>query len=767
MTKRIAIILLAALPVACSAPSDRKTDAEMDRFVSGLMSQMTLEEKAGQINLVTWDRSLIVDKPAREDASPESMKQLGQVEQTGAQQSTGVAAKIEKGAVGGIFNVGSLEERIRIQEFTMDHSRLGIPMMFGLDVIHGHRTTFPIPLALSSSWDMELIERTAMAAADEASSEGLDWVYSPMVDIVRDPRWGRVAESAGEDAWLGSRVAEAMVRGLQQGDIAQPQTVMACVKHFALYGAAEGGRDYDVADMSLMRMYNEYLPPYRAAVDAGAGSMMSSFNDVNGVPATANRWLLTDLLRDEWGFDGFVVSDYTSVGELVGHGIGDMKTVSARALKAGLDMDMVSEGLYSNLDAALKEGFVTEADIDKACRRILEAKYRLGLFKDPFLRMKRGVTERSKYQELALEAARKTMVLLKNDNNLLPLSPDTRIALVGPLANARFDLKGTWAGYGYTDEVVTIKEGMEKYVPGIRYALGSRITENPDMSKMIGYNPARYDQKRLVAEAVALARASDVVVAVVGESSKMSGESASLQELDLQKPQRELLEALEKTGKPVVLVLVNGRPLTLEWENEHCDAILEAWDPGTRGGDAVADVLFGEYNPSGRLTMTFPKKVGQIPLYYGMKSSGRPYIPFRKYRLGYIDYTIDPLYPFGYGLSYGTVAYSDIRAEKCSGSDAVARVSVTLVNESDRELVETPQLYIKDPVASVTRPMKQLKGFRRVSLAPKESETVTFDVTRDDLMFYDDKLNYIYEPGEFVFEVGCNAENTVSVSLNL
>lgn len=746
-----AAILMMSLPVDCiSAGNDGKTDAvlsdkaEMDRFIDDLMSRMTIEEKAGQITLVTYDRSFM----------------------TGETQSKGVAKKIADGKVGGVFNVRTLEDKINIQKLAVEQTRLGIPLMFGLDVVHGYRTIWPIPLALSCSWDMDLIERTARAAADEATSEGIDWTYSPMVDLVRDPRWGRVAESSGEDPWLGSRIAEAMVRGYQGESLDDPQSMMACVKHFALYGASEGGRDYDMVDMSPNRMYQEYFLPYKAAVDAGAGSIMSSFNDINGVPATANKWLLTDVLRGEWGFDGFTVSDYTSVGELTEHGLGNLAEVSSRALKAGLDMDMVSEGVMKNLDYCLENGLLTEADIDVACRRILEAKYKLGLFEDPYLRLGSEPVAREKYRSLALEAARKSIVLLKNDHNVLPLKKDARVALVGPLADTKWELMGTWAGAAaMAGEGVSIKSGISRYTSSLMHTVGAPITDNPGLARMIGVNIERSgDPDSLIAEAVSAAEKSDVVVAVLGENAKMSGESSSMTWIGLQPTQRRLLEALVATGKDVVLVLLGGRPMTLEWEDAHCAAIVDAWAPGLQGGNAVADVLFGEYNPSGRLTMTFPRNVGQVPIYYSMKSTGRPHIPFRKYRTGYIDCPQDPLYPFGYGLSYSQVDYSDMNASYDAESRSV-KASVTVTNTSDRAVSETVQLYIGDVVASVTRPMKELKGFSKVDLAPGESRVVDFTVPVSELGFWTPDLKYIVETGEFVVEIGPDSQRTLSAEV--
>ena len=743
--KLLLFVLLGILMLSGATPAAGSKNPEMDRFIDSLMAEMTLEEKVGQTNLLTWDGSL----------------------QTGAAKSTGVSEKIARGVVGGLFNVGSLKERIGVQTYALQNSRLGIPLLFGQDVIHGHRTIFPIPLGLACSWDMELVERTARTAAEEASSEGIDWVFSPMVDIVRDPRWGRVAETSGEDPYLGSCIAAAMVRGYQTGDLTSPDAVMACVKHFGLYGAGEGGRDYDAVDMSLNRMYQVYLPPYKAAVDAGAGSVMTSFNDINGVPATANKWLLTDLLRTQWGFGGLVVSDYTSVGELSNHGLGNLRQVAARALAAGLDMDMVSEGLYKHWKANLESGDVFLQEIDRACRRVLEAKYRLGLFADPFVRLRGRTAEREQAARLALEAARASAVLLKNEGGVLPLRKDAKVALVGPFADSKYDLFGTWVLAGDADEVVTVKDGMARYTRNLRYALGAIVTDNPNLARVIRYDVRGHgNPDDLLSEALAAARDADVVVAVMGETSGMSGESASMTDIGLQKTQRRLLEALVDAGKEVILVLVNGRPMTLEWENENCKAILEAWAPGVQGGNAIADILFGAYNPSGRLAMSFPVNVGQIPIYYSTKPTGRPYVPYGKYTAGYIDCLNEPLYPFGYGLSYSRVEYSNIRIDQQPGSECLS-VRATLTNTGDFRTTETAQLYIGDPVASISRPKKELKAFRKTDLAPGESKEVEFSITTKDLKFYNERLEYVWEPGDFVFEIGPDSKNTISIRFKI
>ena len=746
MTFRLLLCLaigvwLSARNVNASEPRD----AEMNRFIDSLMAQMTPEEKVGQTNLLAWDGSL----------------------QTGARKSSAVREKIARGVVGGMFNVESRQERIEIQKYALQHSRHKIPLLFGQDVIHGHRTIFPIPLGLSCSWNMELIERTARAAAEEASADGIDWVFSPMVDLVRDPRWGRVAESSGEDPYLGSCIAEAMVKGYQSNELARPNSVMACVKHFGLYGAGEGGRDYDAVDMSLNRMYQVYLPPYRAAVRAGVGSIMTSFNDINGVPATANKWLLSDLLRDQWGFEGLTVSDYTAVGELSNHGLGTLQQVAARALDAGLDMDMVSEGIYRHLDPLLKAGAVSMHDIDRACRNVLIAKYRLGLFDDPFIRLREQETNRAQTMRLALEAARESIVLLKNENRTLPLEKNARIALIGPFADNKSDLFGTWVLSGNPDEVVTVKEGIARYTSHLTHAPGAVVTDNPNLARMLRYDiQAHGDPEKLLNDALEAVRNADIIVAVMGETSGMSGESASMTDIGLQKTQKQLLEALVKTGKDVVLVLINGRPMTLEWENEHCKAILEAWAPGIQGGNAIADILFGVYNPSGRLSMSFPVHVGQIPVYYASKPTGRPHVPFGKYTNGYIDCVNAPLYPFGYGLSYSPVGYSDLQVSQES-HPGHCRVRATVTNRGEYPVLETVQLYIGDPVASVSRPKKELKAFQKVALAPGESKEVEFQITENELKFYNEQLEYDWEPGIFRFEVGPDSQNTLSYPIRI
>ena len=729
-------------------------DAKMNSFISNLMSKMTLDEKIGQLNLVTPGGAV-----------------------TGSVVSKDVDDKIRKGSVGGLFGITGPDKVRKAQEIAVNGSRLHIPLLFGLDVIHGHKTVFPIPLGLSCSWDTALIEHSARIAATEATADGLCWTFSPMVDIARDPRWGRIAEGAGEDPYLGSQIAKAMVRGYQGNDLANDHTVMACVKHFALYGASEAGRDYNTVDMSRIKMYEYYLPPYKAAVDAGVGSVMSSFNEIDAVPATGNEWLLTDLLRKQWGFKGFVVSDYTSVSEMIAHGMGDLQTASALALNAGLDMDMVAEGFLTTIKKSLKEGKTTQKQIDEACRRVLEAKYKLGLFDDPFhyVNESRPAKEilTAENRQAAREIATHTFVLLKNSNQTLPLQKSGTIALIGPLANNQRNMLGTWSVSGDYKQSVTIMDGI-KNVAGngvnIFYATGANISDDTLLVKRTNaLGPEIEIDKRspqeMINEAVQTANKADVVVAVLGEAADMTGEASSRSDISLPESQENLLKALVQTGKPVVLVLMSGRPLTITWEDEHVNAILEAWFPGIEAGNAIADVLFGNYNPSGKLSVSFPRNVGQIPIYYNHKNTGRPYNgePSAKFKSDYLDVSNDPLYPFGYGLSYTNFEYSDIRLNKTDlkGNDKLI-ATVTLTNTGKLAGEETVQLYITDPVASITRAVKDLKGFQKITLQPGEKKAVSFNITTEDLKFYNSNLKHDWEPGDFIIHIGTNSRDVKS-----
>jgi beta-glucosidase len=734
-------------------------DEKMNSFINELMSKMSVEEKIGQLNLTTSGSFV-----------------------TGSAVNDKVQQKLKSGQIGGMLNADFSSMKASM-DIAIKESPHHIPLLFGMDVIHGYQTVFPIPLAMSCLWDMTLIEKSARIAAQEATANGIAWTYSPMVDIARDPRWGRIAEGAGEDPWLGSQVAKAMVKGYQGNDLSLDNTIMACVKHFALYGAAEAGRDYNTVEMSKVTMYNDYLPPYKAAVDAGAGSVMTSFNVVDGIPATGNYWLLTELLRNQWGFKGFVVTDYTAVNEMINHGMGDLQAVSALALKAGTDMDMVGEGFLTTLKKSLDEGKITMKDIDTACRRILEAKYKLGLFTDPYRYMnpKRAKTEVMTPENLkaAREIAERSMVLLKNDKQILPLKKAGTIAVIGPLGNSKKDMIGTWAFMGGQEKVSSVVDGLKNIggnTVNVIYAQGSELTDNPILIKnnaqfgMPGQKQATdtaVSSEQLLKEALETAGKADVIVAVLGESSAWSGEASSMSNIGIQKVQQDLLKALLGTGKPVVLVLINGRPLTLGWENSNVSAILEAWAGGTEAGNAVATVLFGDYNPSGKLTTTFPLSVGQIPLYYNHKNTGRPMDPNNKFTSKYLDSPNDPLYPFGYGLSYTTFGISDIKLNKKQlKGDEKLTVSVTLTNSGKVAGEEVVQLYIQDPVASISRPVKELKNFKKVMVQPGEKIDVEFVVTTDNLKFYNSELKYDWEPGDFIIFIGNNSRDVKSAKVS-
>lgn len=752
MLRRILILLLLFTSVNAIA----QPDVKMKSFIDALMKKMTLDEKIGQLNLLTPGGGIA----------------------TGAVVNSDVESKIKSGSVGAMFGTIGINNILRVQQLNMTSSRLKIPLFFGSDIIHGYKTTFPIPLALSCSWDMGLIEKTARTAAVEASSDGLSWTFSPMVDIARDPRWGRVAEGAGEDPYLGSAIAKAMVKGYQR-NLSTNTDLIACVKHFALYGAAEGGRDYNTTDMSRVKMYEYYLPPYKAAVEAGVASVMTSFNEIDGVPATGNKWLLTDLLRKQWGFKGFVVTDYTSINEMIDHGSGNLQEVSAQALRAGTDMDMVGEGFLTTLKKSLREGIVTLQQIDAACRRILEAKYKLGLFNDPYryidsTRAAKEVLSADKKQ-VARESAVKSVVLLKNNNQALPLKKTGTIALIGPLANNKSNMVGTWAVSGDAQFSVPVMDGM-KNVAGngvnILYAKGANITDDTSLAKIanvfgekVSIDSLSPDQ--LIAQALETANKADVIVAVVGEASEMSGEAASRSDISLPGNQLNLLQALKQTGKPLIVVLMSGRPLTISKEVELSDAFVQAWFLGHETGNALADVLFGNYNPSGKLTMSFPRNVGQIPVYYNYKNTGRPQEAGHKnkFRSNYLDVSNDPLFPFGFGLSYTNFTYSDI---KLSGSVVNANkpisATVTVTNSGNYDGEEVVQMYIWDQVASVTQPVKKLKGFQKITLRKGESKEVTFAITAEELRFYNSDLKWIVEPGKFKVYIGESSNTSRAAS---
>lgn len=725
-------------------------DQKMNAFINALMAKMTVDEKIGQLNLITPGSDI----------------------PTGSVVSSNVEKKIAEGNVGGLFGVIGPDKVKQAQDIAVKQSRLKIPLLFGSDVIHGHKTIFPIPLGISCSWDTALIRYSAAVAANEATADGLNWAFSPMVDIARDPRWGRVSEGSGEDPFLGSAIASAMVKGYQGKSLADKNTLLACVKHFALYGASEGGRDYNSVDMSKMKMFNEYLPPYKAAVDAGVATVMSSFNDVEGVPATGNKWLLTDLLRTKWGFKGMLVSDYTSIGEMVNHRQGDIAEVSIQAIKAGMDMDMVTEAYLGTLKKSLQQKKVAIADLDRACRLVLEAKYKLGLFDDPYryidaARAAKEVLSESN-RTVARKIARESFVLLQSDYKTLPLKKSSSIALIGPLANDRSNMLGTWAVSGDPQKSVSVLEGMRN-VGGntlkIQYAKGANITDDPNLARQANVFGMRVEiDKRhpdeMLQEALSLARQSDVVVAVVGEASEMSGEAASRSDITLPASEQKLLKALYATGKPVVVVIMSGRPLVLTGSIEGAAAVLQTWHAGIEAGNAIADVLLGDANPSGKLSMSFPYSVGQIPVYYSQKRTGRPIDPNNKFSTKYLDAPNEALFSFGHGLSYTNFVYSDFRlsSNQLSKQQSI-QVEVTLTNSGKYDGAEVVQLYTLDKVRSVTPPEKELKGFQKIYLKAGESKKVSFTLTEEMLRFYNPSLQFVSEPGEFTVMVGGNSKD--------
>lgn len=735
--------------------------SKKDLFVTSLMAKMTLDEKIGQLNLPT----------------------AGDIT-TGQASSSNVSKLIAEGKVGGLFNIKSVLKIKEIQQIAVEKSRLKIPLLFGMDVIHGYETTFPIPLGLSCSWDMGLIKRSAQIAAQEASADGINWTFSPMVDISRDPRWGRVSEGSGEDAYLGGQIAKAMVQGYQGDDLSKNNTILSCVKHFALYGAPEGGRDYNTVDMSRNRMFNDYFPPYKAAIDAGVGSVMASFNEVDGIPATGNSWLMTDVLRKKWGFKGFVVTDYTGIPEMMEHGMGDLQTVSALALNAGINMDMVGDGFLKTLKQSLTEKKISIKQIDQSVRLILNAKYDLGLFQDPYkycneIRSNTEIFTTSNRNE-ARKIGSQSLVLLKNDKQLLPIKKSGTIALIGPLADAKENMTGTWSVASKGENSISLRAGLIAAVGDqakIVYAKGSNLDESAILEEnatMFGktlYRDSRTSEQ-LLSEALKVAKTADVIIAALGESAEMSGESSSRTNLEIPLVQKKLLQELLKTGKPVVLILFNGRPLVLNEEVATVPAILEAWFAGSEAGHSIADVLFGDENPSGKLTTTFPRSVGQIPIYYSTKNTGRPLGnkegKFEKFKSNYLDERNEPLFPFGFGLSYTTFSYSNLKISKSKMTSASSiKVSVEVTNTGKFNGKEVVQLYLRDLVGSITRPIKELKGFKKISLKVGEKQIVDFEISVDDLKFYNSDLNFVAEPGFFEVFVGTNSDTVLKEKFEL
>lgn len=753
MKKITFYMLMVAAAVGCNNPSGSTTpttaqndsftaDKTIQRKVDSLLSLMTLDEKIGQLSQFVshWDV-------------------------TGPTMPADFQTYLEKGLVGSVFNAVTVPGVRQIQEVAVKKTRLGIPILFGHDVIHGYKTIFPIPLAEACSWDLDLMKKTAAIAAEEAAADGIKWTFAPMVDIARDPRWGRVMEGAGEDPYLGSRIAEARTQGFQGGSdwhaLSQTNTLLACVKHFAAYGASESGRDYNTAELSQHTLWNVYLPPYQAAINAGAGSVMASFNELNGIPATANHYLLTDILRNQWHFKGFVVSDYTGINELVPHGIAtDDKHAAELAFNAGIDMDMTGATFIKYLKTLLEEGKVKEEAINNAARRILEVKFALGLFDDPYKFLDDNRPNQTfmkpEFLQVARTAVAKSVVLLKNDNNLLPIVPSEskKVALIGAMIKDSINQNGEWQARGDRELSASLFKGLQEVYRDSKvqftYAQGCTLTAT---------TPA------LIAQAVATARSADKVVVALGEDFSWSGEANCLTDIRLRAPQRELLQALKQTGKPIVLLVYSGRPLNLSEESQLADAILQVWMPGTQSGYGIADVLSGNYNPSGRLVITFPRNVGQIPIYYNQKNTGRPENlnnPYADYRSNYLDAPTTPLYPFGYGLSYTSFSITNLKLSSptlTQQGSLTATAQVSNIGNRDGEIVV--QLYIRDKVATVTRPVKELKGFQKIALKAGETKQVEFTITPELLSFYNANLQKVAEPGSFTLWIAQHsADNT-------
>jgi len=771
--KRIAVMVAATTAVAAPLAFAQPKPALLNNkpaFVADLLRQMTLEEKVGQLRLI----SIGPEMPAPQ-----------------------LAQEVAAGRVGGTFNSINHKEQRPLQEAAVRQSRLRIPILFAYDVLHGHRTSFPIGLGLASSWDMDAIRLTARTAAVEAAADGVDVTFAPTVDISRDPRWGRTSEGFGEDPYLVSQIARSMVQGFQNGEnfaragsVLKRDAIMASVKHFALYGAVEGGRDYNIVDMSPMRMYNDYLPPYKAAIEAGSGGVMIALNTVNGQPATSNTWLLQDLLRKDWGFKGVTFSDHGAITELMRHGVArDEREAAKLAITAGVDMSMADQVYLKELPGLVKSGAVPMKVLDNAVREVLGAKYDLGLFHDPFLRIGKAEDDPPDFKAdsrlhraPARDVARRSLVLLENRNRTLPIAKGAKVLLTGPLADAPIDIMGVWSAQAVWKQSVTLRKGMEQALAGQKgslvYARGANVSEDKAIVEYLNFlnwdEPEVVQDKRspqeMIDEAVAAAKQADVVVAAVGESRGMSHESSSRTRLDLPESQQALLRALKATGKPLVLVLMNGRPLTLGWEKANADAMLETWFAGTEGGNAIADVLFGDANPSGKLPISLPRSVGQIPTYYNHPRLGRPFTPGKpgNYTSQYFDEPQGALYPFGYGLSYTDFSVSDLTlSAPTMARGGKVEASVTVANTGERAGETVVQLYIQDVAASVVRPVKELKDFRKLMLQPGEKKEVRFTIGEDKLKFYNAKLQHVAEAGQFNVQVGLDSENVKSQSFEL
>ena len=732
-TFKLLFIIILAMTIVSACRSKTEKDAKtFEQKADSLLKLMTLDEKIGQLNLLTSDWAV-----------------------TGPSLSSNYMELIKEGKVGAIFNAYTVDFVTKLQKTAIEGSRLHIPLLFGYDVIHGHRTIFPIPLGEASSWDLEAIKHSEQIAASEATAEGINWAYAPMVDISRDPRWGRVMEGAGEDTWLGCKIAEARVKGFQGNDFNSNNTLLACVKHFAAYGAPQAGRDYNTVDMSDRSLYEWYLPPYKACIDAGVASVMTSFNEIAGVPSTCNKWLLTDLLRNQWKFNGFIVTDYTSMNELIPHGIAaDSAHAGELAINAGVDMDMQGSIYLNYLSKLVKEKKVSETTIDRAVKKILEAKFKLGLFQNPFKYCDKNREKTSlmtpENEAFARQFAAKSCVLLKNSRETLPFGKAVKsVAIIGPLADSKEDMLGSWSAAGEWEKCITLREGIKEKLP-----------ENVKITCVKGCNINDNDESQ-ISQALAAARNSDIVIMALGESRDMTGEAASRSNISLPGIQMKLAHAVISIGKPTAVVLFNGRPLAIPELDSIAPALLDTWFGGTQAGNGIADVLFGDYNPSGKLTMTFPRNVGQIPIFYNAKNTGRPVDPAHpgeKYKSRYIDCTNDPLYPFGYGLSYTTFSYSSIRLNKSEyehNDQIEASVDITNIGRYDGE--EVAQLYIHDLVGDVTRPVKELKGFQKVMIKKGETKTVSFTLPTSALAYYHQNMSYTWDPGAFELFIGTSS----------
>ncbi|SEQ58760.1 beta-glucosidase [Rosenbergiella nectarea] len=745
------LAFFSATPFAEPAPLQASNETQRDHFVSALLKKMTLDEKIGQLRLIT--------------VGPETPKQT-------------IKQMIEKGQVGAIFNTVTRPDIRVMQDQVMQLSRLKIPLFFAYDVVHGQRTIFPIPLGLAASWDTQAIATVGRISALEAAQDGLNMTWAPMVDVSHEPRWGRSSEGFGEDTYLTSIMGKTMVEAMQGPNPADRNAVMTSVKHFALYGAVEGGREYNSVDMSPQQMFQHYLPPYQAALQAGSGGVMVSLNSINGVPATANRWLLTDLLRHQWHFKGITISDHGAIKELINHGVASDPADAVRvAIKAGIDMSMSDQYYSQYLPGLVKSGAVSVAEVDNAARHVLNVKYDMGLFRDAYSHLGPAGSdpqdtnaEDRLHRAQAREVAAQSLVLLKNWQQILPLKKQGTIALIGPLADSQRDIMGSWSAAGVAKQSVTLLQGMREAVANkatLLYAKGSNITDNTKVQAFLNlYEPAVDVDKRspqqLRDEAIATAKKADVVVMAVGESQGMAHEASSRSDIRLPKAQRDLITAIKATGKPLVLVLMNGRALDITRQDQQADGILETWFSGTEGGHAISDVLFGDVNPSGKLPVTFPRSVGQLPLYYNHLPTGRPYdfTHPNKYTSHYFDINNSPLYPFGFGLSYTEFTLSPVTLSSAGSAEGVKMASVTVTNSGKRAGGTIVQLYLRDPVASISRPVKELKAFQKVQLQPGESKKVTFTLSKNDLGFWNQQMKWQVEPGEFVVMIGIDSVHT-------